>query len=111
MPRAGPAIPVQQPFIVHPGTERISVCPAFFRSTQYNLPQQICPTLGANGKFKPHDGSLMTSAFAFLVYTLMLLYNREFRVTPSKLFDMQHAVDLNARQSLLNPESYAFYAG
>ncbi|KAL8931075.1 MAG: hypothetical protein Q9208_000178 [Pyrenodesmia sp. 3 TL-2023] len=103
-------------FIVHPGTERISICPNFFRVKQYSLPRKSCPTLGADGRFRPGDGSLMSNAFAYAVHALVLLYGREFHVTTpadtvDSIYDMQYAVDLNARQSLLNQESYAFYAG
>ncbi|KAL8848582.1 MAG: hypothetical protein Q9221_006415 [Calogaya cf. arnoldii] len=102
------------PAIVHTGTERISICPDFYKAKQYPAPILNCPTLGANGKFNSRDGSLMTNGFAYMVYALVMMYNRELYTTyidSNGLLDMQHAVELNWRQSLLNAESYGFYAG
>ncbi|KAL8639521.1 MAG: hypothetical protein Q9226_008861 [Calogaya cf. arnoldii] len=102
------------PAIVHTGTERISICPDFYKTKQYPAPKQYCPTLGANGNFKPADGSLMTNGFAYMVYALVKMYNRELYTTyinSNRLLDMQHAVELKSRQSLLSAESYGFYAG
>lgn len=106
--------PSHNPVIHRPGTELILVCPSFFQLTQYPPPERICPTLGANGKFRRGDYKLLGGAFAYTVYTLVFMYNREMYETYedfNSLWDMQYAVELNSRQSVLNPESYGFYAG
>ncbi|KAI4246944.1 MAG: hypothetical protein L6R42_009743 [Xanthoria sp. 1 TBL-2021] len=110
----GPGLSPQHPVIVHTGTERISICPSFFTMKKYPPPQQKCPTLGADGKFRPGEGALLTNGFAYMVYALVMMYNRELYETHADfnaMWDMQYAVELTARQSLLNPESYGFYAG
>ncbi|KAL8952140.1 MAG: hypothetical protein Q9222_001917 [Ikaeria aurantiellina] len=109
-------IPSEHPVIVHTGTERISICPSFFEVLQYPAAHTNCPSLGSDGKFKPGDGQLLSGGFAFMVHALVLLYSRELYGSLEEkndflMRDMQNAVELNARQSLLNPESYGFYAG
>ncbi|KAL9005517.1 MAG: hypothetical protein Q9188_001719 [Gyalolechia gomerana] len=103
----------QQPLIPWPGTEYVSVCPSFFTLTQYPPPEQICPTLGADGRFEPGDGKLMGSGFAQAVYALIIMYNRDLHQTYENfgsVFDVRFAVALDSRQSLLNAENYGFYA-
>ncbi|KAL8879474.1 MAG: hypothetical protein Q9198_002914 [Flavoplaca austrocitrina] len=102
---------INQPMIVHNGTELISLCPLFFKLFQYE--SQPCPILGGDGRFMPGDGRLMMDAFPFTVLALMQIYNREMgeAMTIGKGYDMQHAVDLDARQSLHHPENYGYYAG
>ncbi|KAI4139972.1 MAG: hypothetical protein L6R39_006022, partial [Caloplaca ligustica] len=103
----------KRPIVVQPGTEMIYLCPLFFQVSQYLLPLHGCPTLDADGKFKPGDGRLLQSGFGYMVYALVLMYNRDVYETHKnldKIWDMQYAVELNARQSVLNPESYGFYA-
>ncbi|KAI4098856.1 MAG: hypothetical protein LQ339_006260 [Xanthoria mediterranea] len=108
------------PLVVFPGTEIIAVCPSFFQLNQYRQPQReggsalLCPPLGGDGKFPPGNGVLLISGFGYAIHALVLLKNRELwdgRVGWNKIFDIQHAVELSARESLLNAESYAFYAG
>ncbi|KAL8880644.1 MAG: hypothetical protein Q9192_007975 [Flavoplaca navasiana] len=102
---------INQPMIVHRGTERISLCPLFFKLFTY--PSKPCPILGGNGRFMPDDGRLMMDAFPYTVLALMQIYNREMgeAMTSGTGYDMQHAVDLDARQSLHHPENYGYYAG
>ncbi|KAL9603535.1 MAG: hypothetical protein Q9179_002152 [Wetmoreana sp. 5 TL-2023] len=105
---------ITDPIIVLSGTERIVICPSFFAVMQYPPAERICPTLGNNGKFKAGDGSLMQGGFQYVVYNLVLMYNWELystHINLDTLSDMQSAVELNSRQSLLNPESYGYYAG
>ncbi|KAI4222341.1 MAG: hypothetical protein L6R36_006226 [Xanthoria steineri] len=108
------------PLVVFPGTEIIAVCPSFFQLNQYRQPQReggsalLCPPLGGDGKFPPGNGVLLISGFGYAIHALVLLKNRELwdgRVNWNQIFDIQHAVELSARYSLLNAESYAFYAG
>lgn len=108
------------PLIFFPGTEIIAVCPSFFQLNQYRQPQReggsalLCPPLGGDGKFPSGNGVLLTSAFGYAIHALVLLKNRELwdgREDWNTIFDIQNAVELSARDSLLNAESYAFYAG
>ncbi|KAL8886478.1 MAG: hypothetical protein Q9215_005817 [Flavoplaca cf. flavocitrina] len=102
---------INQPMIVHSGTERISLCPLFFKLFQYE--SQPCPVVGGDGRFMPGDGSLMMDPFPYTVLALMQIYNREMgeAMKIGEGYDMQHAVDLDARQSLHHPENYGYYAG
>ncbi|KAL8855650.1 MAG: hypothetical protein Q9178_007699 [Gyalolechia marmorata] len=102
------------PAIVDTGTERIWVCPAFHITPQYPAAKKRGPTLGADGHFKPADASLLNSVYAYMVLALVPIYNRELYMTYTNfhlLTDMQHAVELSSRQSVLNTESYGFNAG
>ena len=110
-----PGYPHRWPLVIHPGTEQISVCPFFFQLEQCSpVGGHYCPRIGANGKFRPGDGSLLESGFAYVVYALVVLYNRNLYESHTEFnawWDMQYAVELSAKQSLLNAESFGFYAG
>ncbi|KAL8719741.1 MAG: hypothetical protein Q9225_003285 [Loekoesia sp. 1 TL-2023] len=106
--------PHEHPIIVPAGEELIYVCPAFVGFSQYPPPERICPVLGPDGKFRHNDGKLLGNTFAYTVYAMVVMYDRELSETYddfNSLRDMQYAVELNPRQSVLNPESYGYYAG
>lgn len=106
--------PMQHPVIIWPGTEVMAICPSFFRIQQYPTTERGCPTLDASGRFRPGDGKLLQGLFAFVVYHLVVMYNREMYTTyhdGDSLWDMQYAVMLNSRQSMFNAASYGYYAG
>ncbi|KAI4192859.1 MAG: hypothetical protein LQ346_004125 [Caloplaca aetnensis] len=108
------SVPSHYPAIWVLGSESIWLCPKFFTTVSYPPPKQHCPTLGANGKFKPGDGSLMGSNFAYMVFSMVLMYNRDIYESLTKYnrrADMQSAVELSARQSVLHAANYGFYAG
>ena len=70
--------------------------------------------LGRDGKFKPGDGSLLQSLFAYVVYSLVTMYDRALYRTYHNwddLWDMQYTVELNSRQSINSAQNYGFYAG
>ena len=102
------------PLGIWPGTEVMALCPDAFNKTLHPYATRTCPTLDRNGKFKPGDVSLVQGLFAKMVYSLVTMYYPkmyETYVDWDSLKDMQYAVELNARHSLLNRESYGFYAG
>ncbi|KAL8692431.1 MAG: hypothetical protein Q9224_003959, partial [Gallowayella concinna] len=102
------------PILITPGTELIYVCPVFFELTQFPPPKRACPTLGSDGQFKPGEMSLLTFGFSYIVYALALMYDRgmyDLLDNRQELRDMQYAVELNSRVSMLNAASYGFYAG
>lgn len=102
------------PLAIWPGTEMMALCPDTFNKTLHPYATQTCPTLDRSGKFKPGDASLVQGLFAKLVYNLVTMYYRKMYETygdRDSWNDMQYAVELNARQSLSNRESYGFYAG
>ncbi|KAL8902411.1 MAG: hypothetical protein Q9207_004746 [Kuettlingeria erythrocarpa] len=107
-------IPFHYPVIFIPRTERLWLCPRFFTTVNYPSPKQYCPAVGADGKFKPGDGRLMGSNFAYLVQSLVFMYGRDLytpHINFNRRADMQYAVELNARQSVLSVSNYGFYAG
>ena len=107
------AHPLRTPLIIWPGSEIMAVCPDFFKIKQYPTSPKGCPTL-EGGKFRSFDGELIQVLFAFVVYSLVTMYNRELHTTYHNwddMWDMQYAVELNSRQSLLNAASYGYYAG
>ncbi|KAI4242370.1 MAG: hypothetical protein LQ352_007255 [Teloschistes flavicans] len=105
-------IDTADPMLVFPGKERIAVCPSFFRVAHFRPPP--CPTLTSDGKFERQDMTLMRTSFAYFVYTLAMMYNRDMwqaKLDYGNLSDMQDAVSLDSRQSMHNPENFGFYAG
>lgn len=104
--------PLSKIALIWPGTELLAVCPDFFTTMKYPTAEQACPTL-QGGKFKPGDGKLMESSFAYVVYLLVTMYDRGLSATRDwqKLWDMNNALELNSRQSVLSGENYGFYAG
>ncbi|KAL8800865.1 MAG: hypothetical protein Q9200_007120, partial [Gallowayella weberi] len=110
----GNAISPRQPLLAHPGSEYIDVCPSFFQMDQYPLPGKHCPILLQDGRYRKGDVELLGSGFGFMVYVLVMTYNRELYETYANfrvIDDLRHIVDLNGMQSVLNAESYGFYAG
>ncbi|KAL8803582.1 MAG: hypothetical protein Q9182_003087 [Xanthomendoza sp. 2 TL-2023] len=104
----------RQPLLAHPGSEYLDVCPSFFQMDQYPLPGRNCPILWSDGRFRKGDVMLLSSGFAFMVYALVMMYNRELHETYSNyqmIYDMRYAEELNGRHSVLNAESYGLYAG
>ena len=102
------------PLAIWPGTEVMALCPDAFNESLHPYAMRTCPTLNRSGKFKPGDASLAHGFFAQLVYNLITMYHRKMYETYEdwdSLKDMQYAVELNARQSLLNIESYGYYVG
>ncbi|KAL9577526.1 MAG: hypothetical protein Q9212_006307 [Teloschistes hypoglaucus] len=100
------------PLLIFPGKERIAVCPSFFRVAHFRPP--ACPTLTWDGKFERQDMALMRTTFAYFVYSLAMMYNRDMwtaKLDYGNLSDMQEAVDLDSRQCMHNPENFGFYAG
>lgn len=95
--------------LIWPGTEIMVMCPKFFTVKQYPI-TGTCPEL-ENGKFKSGDGKLLFSAFAYVVYALVNIYDRGIMGDWTDKWDMQYAVKLNSRQSLRSAENYAYYAG
>ncbi|KAL8689836.1 MAG: hypothetical protein Q9218_004581 [Villophora microphyllina] len=107
-------VTIINPFIIFPGIERIAVCPTFFKINQYPPPGTACPSLDSEGKFQHGDMTLMHGGFAYVVYTLAMMYNRdmyELKQNNNHLTDMQEAIDLNSRMGLHNAENFGFYAG
>ena len=105
--------PTSTPIIIWPGTEMMAICPSFFQMKQYPTTEQGCPTL-EGGKFRPHDGKLIQSLFAYVVFHLIVMYNRDMYETYHEWTtqdDMQYAVELSSRQSLLHATNYGYYAG
>ena len=115
--------PNKMPIKAGPGTEVMAICPNFFKTsstpasgpwwTRHYARPVDCPAL-SDGEFVFNDFALMGSMFAFVVYNLVVLNNREMYETYvdwDHLWDMQYAVDLNSRESMLNAASFGYYAG
>ena len=100
----------RQLVLIWPGTEMMIMCPTFFTVKQYPAAGALCPEL-KDGKFKSGDAALLKSAFAYVVYAFVNLYDRSMMGDWTEKWDMQYAVELNSRQSLRSGENYAFYAG
>ncbi|KAI4192864.1 MAG: hypothetical protein LQ350_008547, partial [Teloschistes chrysophthalmus] len=105
-------IDTADPMLIFPGKERIAVCPSFFRVAHFRPPP--CPTLTSDGKFERQDMTLMRTSFAYFVFALAMMYNRDMwkaEFDYGNLSDMQEAVELDRRQCMHNPENFGFYAG
>ncbi|KAL9585485.1 MAG: hypothetical protein Q9203_004228 [Teloschistes exilis] len=91
------------PMLIFPGKERIAVCPSFFRVAHFRPPP--CPTLTSDGKFEHQAMTLMRTSFAYFVYALAMMYNRDMwtaKLDYGKLSDMQDATLPFTRSLLVN---------
>ena len=101
------------PLIISPGKEVMAICPDFFNIMPFPGGSLVCPKL-EGGRFKNTEIVLMSGLYAYVVYSLVTMYNRDLYESYYKwdyLQDMQYAVDLGVRDSVLNGASYGFYAG
>lgn len=98
------------PVLLSPGTEMLIICPDFWEVAHYPPPGQACPKT-VNGKFRAGDVTLVGTGYAYMVLNLVLMYTHETFGRDYTSGDMSAAVELNARQSVLTPINYAFYAG
>ena len=65
----------RQLVLILPGTEMMIMCPTFFTVIQYPAAGALCPEL-KDGKVKSGDAALLKSAFAYVVYALVNMYDR-----------------------------------
>lgn len=79
---------------------------------QYSPSGLVCHTLAVDGESRLGDFRLTSSAFAYTVRGLVLLYNRKLtaRVDWNSMGDVQAAVDLSTRQSVLDADNWGCYA-
>ena len=101
------------PLIISPGKEVMAICPDFFSIRPYPKGAPACPRL-EGGRFKYSEVLLMGGLYAYVVFALVTMYNRDLYESyygSAYLQDMQYAVDLGVRDSVLNAASYGFYAG
>ena len=96
--------------LLSPGTEMTVICPDFWEVAHYPPPGQACPKT-VNGKFKAGEVSLAATGYAYMVLNLVLMYTHETFGRSYTSGDISSAVELSSRQSVLNPISYAYYAG
>ena len=101
------------PLIISPGKEVMAICPDFFNISPYPRGAHACPKT-EGGRFKHFEVVLMQGLYAYVVYALVTMYNRDLYESYynwDHLRDIQYAVDLGVRDSVLNGANYGFYAG
>ena len=94
------------------GREVIHICPLFWHLPAGHTKEK-CPTVVDN-KLTPDDPTLVATMYGALVHELVHLYNPATRSTAvegaEEVYDVQKAVDLDAKASLKNANNYALYA-
>lgn len=89
----------------------MTICFDFFNIKLYSKKAFACFKL-ENEKFKHFDVFLMKNLYAYVVYVLITMYNRdlyEFYYDFVYLRNMQYAVNLNVKNNVLNEINYDFY--
>ena len=98
--------------LYEPGTNFVVLCPPM-----WNLPTGLtadsCPDVigrRSRRRFSPNNDGLMRSQFAGVLHELVHLYNPFEEEGFKEAYSIQDLVDLNATDSLQNPQNYVAYA-
>lgn len=98
------------PLVYWEDSEDIVLCPLFWQHQETAVSRIDCPRLRGN-TLSPNNDQLSTNQQALIVHGLVHLY-QNITKSPSDVLNIQDAVNLDAKASLVNANNYAlYYAG